>query len=551
MWRKNISKQKKIAYQNELSNTLLFNNKKYNEKICSHKSICNRLISLSLIDLRVGMESNTYEMFLKKQKLCRSKLRSQIKEVHKLCENIFIEGIKKIFNDVQRKINIKNNESNYNNDEGNAKKNKKFNNYNKKKIEEDYDDISLLEENIQINEDTIVGFENYPYKYKMLVKNECKNFIKLAFLFDYILLDILRSMYIFSMKDILKKFGEYNMVENPDKLKENIINKRNEYIKPVQIKSNKHIPYFQIKCKLAKIKNVNKTDRTKRMVRHFIPKVSHDDDFDPTAHLELEDAELEREKLEKLAGITDPSELAKIYDCEKEIEIEEIKRPHYYFCEYEPSKENLIETINYEIMESINDLKIQGWKGHPKFKKYLQYLEDWDDCFSNWENDIAPLLDPTSILAHNEYFNAREEKITFEVKKAYDKCTNFLSLLDPYLQLHYKQASVNKELFINEDLKEYDEMLRLLFYYLDKNTKTIQRFVPFDEELGLIKLNFEEYLRKDLILNQQNIINYLKPILVNLKYFYIFIKKKIINFLLLNLFEILINIIYLYLISYF
>jgi hypothetical protein len=357
----------------------------------------------------------------------------------------------------------------------------------------------------------------------MLVKNECKNFIKLAFLFDYILLDILRSMYIFSMKDILKKFSEYNLVENPDKLKENVINKRNEYIKPPQIKTNKNIPYFQIKCKLAKMKNINKPDIIKKHLRQFIPKVSHDDAFDPTGHLEIEDAELEREKAERIAAISDPSELAKIYDCEKEIEIEEIKRPHYYFCEYEPSKENLIETINNEIMESINDLKIEGWKGHPKFKKYLQYLEDWDDRFSNWENDIAPLLDPTSILADNEYFNAREEKITYEIQNAYDKCTNFLSLLDPYLQLHYKQASVKKELFINEDLKEYDEMLRLLFYYLDKNTKTIQRFVPFDEELGLIKLNFEEFLRKDLILHQQNIINYLKPILVNLKYLKFFL----------------------------
>ena len=47
-----------------------------------------------------------------------------------------------------------------------------------------------------MNEDEIVGFENYAYKNKMMVKDECKNFVKLAYLFDYIMLDLLRRMFI-------------------------------------------------------------------------------------------------------------------------------------------------------------------------------------------------------------------------------------------------------------------------------------------------------------------------------------------------------------------
>ena len=41
MWRKNIFKQKKIAYQNELQNSLLFNNDDYNTRLIEHKKFCN------------------------------------------------------------------------------------------------------------------------------------------------------------------------------------------------------------------------------------------------------------------------------------------------------------------------------------------------------------------------------------------------------------------------------------------------------------------------------------------------------------------------------
>lgn len=518
IWRKNIFKQKKIAYKNELENTLLINKENYIDKICRHKSYCNRLIHSNLIDLRVGMESNTFDMFIQKQTLCRNKLKKDIYEVHKVCENIFIEGIKKIFHEVQKKINLENNESNYNNDEMNKKKNKKFNNYNKKKEnKEEKEDANLNEENMQINDDNIVGFENYPYKYKMMIKTECKNFIKLAFLFDYILLDVLRYMYIFSMTEVLSKFGEYNLIEIPDKLKENILDKRNEYIKPPQAKTHRNIPYFQIKCKLTS-KPIEKLDRKVKAVKPFYPKVTPDEEFDPTAHLAIEDEKAEKEKQEKLA-LMDPTEAARFNDEEADIHVEVIERPHYYFVSYEPDQEKMTNAIIDQIKESMNALKIEGWKGHPKFKKYLEYLEDWDDRFSNWDNDRAPELDPQIILLENKYFDERDQLIRNQVKIGYEKCDKFMQMLNPHLQLNWKQSTIKKELFLDENLKEYDEMLRLLFYYIEKNVRTIQRYVPYDEELGLIKLSFEDELRKDLVRAQNSIFIELKEKMVIIFYY--------------------------------
>ena len=521
IWRKNIFKQKKIAYQNELANTLLFNNNQYNDKLCKHKAYCNRIINFKIIDLRVSMESNTYDMFIQKQVNCRNKLRSEIQDIHKTCENIFIEGIKKNFYEVQKKINLQNNEANYNNDENNKKK-KKFNTYNKKKEKEEKEDGKNTEDTMNINDDNIVGFENYPYKYKMMIKNECKNFIKLAFLFDYILLDVLRSMYIFSMTEILGKLEEFNMVEQPEKLRENIQDKRNEYIKPPSNnkQNNRVTPYFQIKCKIAN-KPIEKQDKKLRSVKPFYCKVSTDDEFDPIAHLILEEETIEVEKPDKSKG--NLQEKPKVEEKEQEINVEIIERPHFYFTAYEPDRETLINTIIDQIKESLNTLKIEGWKGHPKFKKYLCYLEDWDDTFSNWDNDVAPELDPQIILLENKYFDERDQLIREQIKHAYEKCDKFLIMLNPYLQLHYKQMSIKKDLFMEENLKDSDEMLRLMFYYLEKNVKTIQRYVPFDEELGLVKLSFDDFLRKDLVMNQYSTINYLKPLMV--KNFLIFFCK--------------------------
>ena len=52
MWRKNIFKQKKIAYQNELQSSLLFDNDNYNIKLINHKSYCNTLLSLKIVDMK-------------------------------------------------------------------------------------------------------------------------------------------------------------------------------------------------------------------------------------------------------------------------------------------------------------------------------------------------------------------------------------------------------------------------------------------------------------------------------------------------------------------
>ena len=111
------------------------------------------------------------------------------------------------------------------------------------------DSLRLYINEILDSQDEIVGFENYPYKNKMMVKEECKNFVKLSYLFDYIMLDLLRRMFIFSITDVLNKLDEYNAQPIPPK-KENILNKNGEYIKPQMLNPNRVVPYFMIQCKL-------------------------------------------------------------------------------------------------------------------------------------------------------------------------------------------------------------------------------------------------------------------------------------------------------------
>ena len=69
---------------------------------------------------------------------------------------------------------------------------------------------------------------------------------------------------------------------------------------------------------------------------------------------------------------------------------------------------------------------------------------------------------------------------------------------------------------LEEDLIEQDEVFRLLFSFTEKNIQTLKRYIPYEEEIGLIKLSMEDRLRKDLITAQNSIWEYLKPILVDL-----------------------------------
>src|SRR5690606_26988852 len=128
---------------------------------------------------------------------------------------------------------------------------------------------------------------NYPYKFKMMIKNECLNFIKLAYIFDYIMLDVLRRTYIFSIKDTLKRLEDFNLLESPNALKENILNKRDEYVKPTVTNPNRVIPYFLIKCGIDQ-KAIENRDKIKIKVKPFYVKATSDDEFDPNAHLQID-----------------------------------------------------------------------------------------------------------------------------------------------------------------------------------------------------------------------------------------------------------------------
>ena len=77
-------------------------------------------------------------------------------------------------------------------------------------------------------------------------------------------------------------------------------------------------------------------------------------------------------------------------------------------------------------------------------------------------------------MKHDEYFidpvakgNKDDKELSIKLIKepivfAYKKCDEYLSQLNPYLQLHYQQKSVKKELLLEDDLIEQDEAFRLI-----------------------------------------------------------------------------------------
>jgi hypothetical protein len=264
IWRKNIFRHKKSGRREELVKMFLFNKEDYTDKIILHREFCNEIKHLSILDLRVSLESTKYEDFQRKQEMKREELKARLSSIHAKCETIFVEGTKKIFNKVRNLINQQNNESNYNNNEENSKKkSKRMGTFNKKKEDKD-ENNNTNEENI-LNDENLVGFENYCYKDRMLIKNECLNFIKLAYLFDYIMLDVLRRMYLDSLGQILQRLDDFNQVPEPKAIRENITNKVGEFVKQVNNISSRLIPYFLV--------NVNLTSKPIELRDLYIQKI--------------------------------------------------------------------------------------------------------------------------------------------------------------------------------------------------------------------------------------------------------------------------------------
>lgn len=205
----------------------------------------------------------------------------------------------------------------------------------------------------------------------------------------------------------------------------------------------------------------------------------------------------------------------------------EVNRLHYYYTNFYPDLNTLVQEFINQIGKSLDCLKIKGWKGHTIFKKYLQYLEDSDDRFADWDSNETRELDPTEILKKDPEFidpiqkGNKDDKdknialIREPIAEAYRKCEEFLSQLNPYLQVHFLQKSINRDYLLEEDLIEQDDVFRLLTIFTEKNITTLKKFIPFQEDIGLIKLTFEENLRKELIAEQNSIWIFLKEKLVN------------------------------------
>ena len=513
MWRKNIFKQKKIAYQNELQNSLLFNNEDYNTRLIEHKKFCNEILFLKVVDMKVGLDSNSFKKFQDMQIELRKRTKRKLDEIHTKCQNNFDTSLKSIFSKVYQKINDLHNEQNHNVDDkkpGQGAKKDKRRDKTEDKNEEKIDKGSTTDNKTMVNEDEIVGFENYAYKNKMLVKDECKNFVKLAYLFDYIMLDLLRRMFIFSITDVLTKLDEYNSQPIPPK-KENILNKNGEYIKPQNMNPNRVVPYFMVQCKLDD-KPIEKVDYIKKKVKPFYVKATPDAEFDPTAHIQIDYEEMEYQK-QLQAGKTQKEIISggDLMAASDDIEIKEIKRPHHYFIKYEPDCETLKVQFKKEIKDTLEILKVKGWRAHPRFSSYLRYMDDWDEKYADWEAAAEPKeLNVEEILKEDNIFQTKDTEIENKIKYAYDKCDNYLERLDPYLQYHWKQKSINKNILLDEYLKDSDEIFRLIFVYSENAKKVIERYIPFDEEIGMIKLNLEEGLRQELRTAQNSVIDFLK-----------------------------------------
>ena len=79
-----------------------------------------------------------------------------------------------------------------------------------------------------------------------------------------------------------------------------------------------------------------------KKVKPFYVKATPDADFDPTAHIQIDYEEMEYQK-QLQAGKTQKEIMTgqDLMAGSEDIEIKEIRRPHYYFIKYEPDCETL------------------------------------------------------------------------------------------------------------------------------------------------------------------------------------------------------------------
>ena len=312
--------------------------------------------------------------------------------------------------------------------------------------------------------------DNMAYGHRAALRKECSRFLRLAYLADFMAIKSLSDVYINTIHELLDTLSYL------DKNAQAEVNAGQDILRKV----GKGEPIIAVEVLINMDREIPKSAVKEIPILPFNDSICKVKEFDILCHIEKDSKKIVNEN--------------------KRYVRPEVVNIGNYWIETSPNKEDFYDQLLVHLSEGMHVLEIfERWSKHQELKQYMDVLEEWDEIVGgDWNPVENEYLDPIAAMDRNPLYLTYKGILRNIIYSGYDKCYNYLKLLDKYLNHCWRNKRLDVNLIFSEDVYKPGETLSNVLNLFEYQKKKFIAKIPETCNLGFIKIDCLP-IRKTLI----------------------------------------------------
>ncbi|OMJ74343.1 hypothetical protein SteCoe_26764 [Stentor coeruleus] len=428
MWKRNVNRYRRNKRSKKLEEKLFWADRIYTELLLQHKAYCMDIERVRLMDLPSSPEGFTIEAFTALQRKRQYEIRGKLKEIGQTIRDNVNTHIFRIMEELRELI-----VSQRDND----------------KIKKTGQGASATAGRHMCALFEKLGFpENMSFEHRSLTRRECSRFLRFTYLADFLVLEALYRIYIWSCEELVDRISDLVKMFN------------SQEVKSKRLKHNN--PLFVLHLSI----NPNKIPKSEEKfidVYEYAPAphgTSQPEDFYPPLHLVILP-----ESGEDTNIIPNPEEIVG----QKPI----VPNILNLWLRITPQLDSLVESLIDIVSDGTSCMMvIERWSRHKEVQDFATALEDWDDKVAEvWEVIQEKNLDPRIWLNDHKLYNSLNEILQELLSKGYEQALSLLSPLHYYVHTYWENSTYSFDLYSSERLKNQPEVFSYSHHKFSQQVK--------------------------------------------------------------------------------
>lgn len=465
MWLGRMNRVRRERRRKKLEDKLYSVDPTYSKILLSHRQACLDLEKVKFIDIPGHLDQNTLEEFIKRQEERIEEVQKYLKKSNKSIRESISQGVVSIMNQLREDIVI------------DIATEKNYGKINLQMLPHARKICTLYEK---------MGFpENMSYSHRSVLRKECTKYIRFTYLADFITLESLQNLYLFSVRELLLKI--YEQISEDFGGKDSLSDK--SIVVQAEAKKRTRLPLFKINLKLDP--DVEKVIEKIPLATEFAPRKSPADEFHPNIHLNF-DGEYLVSPAEVPLGL------------------------EYIWLDFYPLQEDFASALENLVFDGLDCLRlIERLSRHPELNDFVSALEEWDDKVTEkWIIPEVLELDVVAWLEDQPLYRDIHRKIRGLIRKGFKICSNQLEKFAYSVSALWKNYEIDFALLEKPNLLQKIDSFDWVFSMFKLQRTKLEK-APRSIDSGLFRIDCTE-VRNSIINYSRESLKKSHGILLNL-----------------------------------